>query len=576
MARHSETPPIDERQRVADELRASEAKFSGILAIAADAIVTIDESHCIMHFNRGAEEIFGWEAAEVIGRPLNVLLPERFRGGHDRLIEEFARGSDVARRMGHRRAVSALRRDGSEFPAEASISKLDLPDGRRIYTALLRDITERKLAEESERFLAEAGAQLARSLEFEPALDAIAHIAIPVLADGALLDVVEDGGVIRRLASANATARINGTALAALAERHPLTWDSPSPVIDVLRRGTGERIAPVDDEWLEAHEENGDAIARWHASGARAMLVLPLSVGGRALGALSLVSADAEAFGRDARELAEKFVARASLALENARLYRAAQRASRARDEVLGVVSHDLRNPLSAIAMCARVLRESPPTDDTERETLLATIARSAEWMDRLIRDLLDAVSIEAGRLSLDLREEEVGPIIEGALTLFAVEAADRGISIVREIAPSLPEVRADAERVVQVLGNLLRNALKFTPDGGRVTVRAEHRGDDVQITVADTGIGMSREVQTRVFERYWSAGGGQLGVRGTASDAGGRPRGSGAGLGLAIARSIIDAHGGRIWVESTPGEGSTFTFVIPVASPGSLSSAGR
>src|SRR5690242_14028096 len=138
----SETPRLDERQRAAELASASEAKFAGILAIAADAIITIDESHRIMHFNRGAEEIFGWEAVEVIGRPLNVLLPERFRGGHDRLIEEFAKGHDVARRMGHRRAVSALRRDGTEFPAEASISKLDLPDGRRIYTALLRDITE--------------------------------------------------------------------------------------------------------------------------------------------------------------------------------------------------------------------------------------------------------------------------------------------------------------------------------------------------------------------------------------------------------------------------------------------------
>ena len=570
MAPKSVTPPIDERQRVADELRASEAKFSGILAIAADAIITIDESHCIMHFNRGAEEIFGWDAVDVIGKPLNILLPDRFRGGHDRLIEEFGKGSDIARRMGHRRAVSALRRDGTEFPAEASISKLDLPDGRRIYTALLRDITERKLVEEAERFLAEAGAQLSRSLEYEPVVNTIARMAVPVLADGALLDVVDDGGVIHRVVSPTAAARISGEALTELAERHPLTWDSPSPVIDVMRRGTSERIVPVDDEWLEAHEEDPEAIAWWRASGTQSMLVLPLFVGGRPLGALTLVSAAPDAFGRDARDLAEKFATRAALALENARLYRAAQRASRARDEVLGVVSHDLRNPLSAVAMCARVLRDTPPTDEVERERLLATIARSAEWMDRLIRDLLDAVSIEAGRLSLDVADEEVAPIVHGALTLFAVEAADRGITIVSELAPELPSIRADSERVVQVLGNLLRNALKFTPDGGRVTVRAEARADVVEISVADTGIGMTADDQARVFERYWRASD-PLGVRGT-SGAGGRPRGSGAGLGLAIARSIVEAHGGRIWVESVLGEGSVFSFVIPVASAGAAS----
>ena len=145
------------QSRMDEELRASEAKFSGILSIAADAIITIDESHRILHFNHGAEETFGYSTNEALGQPLSVLLPERFRATHDEHINAFGRTAEPARRMGHRREVAGLRKDGSEFPAEASISKLELPGGTRIFTVVLRDITERKRAEDAERFLADTG-----------------------------------------------------------------------------------------------------------------------------------------------------------------------------------------------------------------------------------------------------------------------------------------------------------------------------------------------------------------------------------------------------------------------------------
>src|SRR5689334_19252082 len=161
------------RDHADTELRASEAKFSGILAIAADAIITIDEAQRIIHFNHGAEEIFGYTAAEAIGQPLTVLLPERFRSMHERHVKDFGASAESARRMGHRRAVAGRRKNGSEFPAEASISKLDLPTGQRIYTVLLRDITERKWAEDADHFLTEAGQRLAESLQYDTVLESI-------------------------------------------------------------------------------------------------------------------------------------------------------------------------------------------------------------------------------------------------------------------------------------------------------------------------------------------------------------------------------------------------------------------
>lgn len=542
---------LAERERLEAERRTADAMLAGILAIAADAIVTIDEQHRIIHFNKGAEEIFGWPAAEALGRPLNTLLPERFHSTHDNFVDEFGRSADTARRMGHRREVAGRRRDGSEFPAEASISKLELPTGHRVYTAVVRDITERRFLQESERFLAESGARLASSLDFNEVLQTVADCAAPLLGDATLVDIA-DGASFQRVASAprHATA---ARVLGELAARIHLTWDSPSPVVDVLRRGKPELVPHVDDAWLEAHEEDSAAIALWREAGVSSMLVVPLIVGERTLGAVSLLALNGRPpFPPDIRALAEKFAAQAALALDNARLYREAQRATEARDQVLGVVSHDLRNPISAIAMCASALADSPPEAGETRENLLTTIKHSTEWINRLIQDLLDVASIEAGRLSLERDRESVPTLLGDALRMFEVEAAQRRVQLAAETSADVPAIDVDASRIVQVLGNLLRNALKFTPDGGRITVRASSSGRDVVFAVTDSGPGVPAADQAYVFDRYWHA-------RRTANK-------RGTGLGLSIARGIVQAHGGRIWLESVPGRGAAFYFSIPIA----------
>jgi len=319
----------------------------------------------------------------------------------------------------------------------------------------------------------------------------------------------------------------------------------------------------VDDAWLEAHEEDPGSLTRWQQLGVRSMLVVPLTLGERSFGALTLLALNGRpAYGPEARLLAEKFASHASLALENARLYREARRATEGRDQVLGVVSHDLRNPISAIAMCASALRDSWPGDAGERENLLTTIVQSTDWMNRLIQDLLDVASIEAGRLSLERHRESASSIVDKALRMFEVEASGRRIQLTSELSPELPILNVDASRIVQVLGNLLRNALKFTPDGGRITVRAALRGGSVVFAVADNGPGIPVADQPRVFDRYWHS-------RRSANK-------RGTGLGLSIAKGIIEAHGGRMWLESTPGHGSTFFFSIPAESASSAVNGNR
>jgi len=536
-----------EQERIERALRESEAKFSGILSIAADAIITVDQSQRIVSFNRGAEAIFGYSEHDLVGRHLAILIPARYRDAHDAHLERFARAPETARRMGERREIFGLRGDGTEFPAEASISKLVAPDGI-LFTVVLRDITDRKRAEEDERFMAETSATFAGSLDFDAAAQTVADLAVPRLGDAAFVDLVTPSGAFKRVVGT----RERKDLTAALAElgRFSVDADSPSPIVDVIRRRRPEHVPIVDEAWLESSEDPA-AAAAWRGLGAHSLLILPLSSADERLGALTLVASDSRrTFTSETRALAAKFAASAATTLENARLYGAAQRANRARDEVLGVVSHDLRNPISAIAMCARALDESPPSDEAERHELIATIRESAAWTNRLIQDLLDVTSIEQGHLSLEARPTEAAQLVLQARHMFEVEAEQHGIELSQEVPTNLPLVEADGTRIVQVLGNLLRSAIKFTPHGGRIVVGVAPHDDDVEFFVRDSGPGIARDVQQRVFERYWQ------------SSNGARSRGT--GLGLSIARGIVDAHGGRIWLESEPGHGTTFFFSLP------------
>ena len=534
--------------RARETLERSEARVTGLVTIAADAIISIDAQYRIVLFNHGAETIFGWRAAEVMHQPISVLLPERFRSSHGQLIGGFAKGAASSRRMGERREISGIRRNGEEFPADASILKLDVA-GEQTFTVVLRDITERKRIEDEQRFLADAGRDLTRTLEDDETLDAVARLAVARLGDACLVDVLRDGA-IRRVTSVSDSPAV-AAALAALRLDAPGP-DSASAIVDVLRTGKAQVIDEVNDEWLESHSETEDVLARWRALAPRSLLLVPLQARDEVMGVMTVIALGSHRYSAADLDLATRMAERAAFAIDNARLLGVARNATKARDDMLGVVSHDLRNSVHAIGMCARVLRESPPDDPAARLDLVNAISDAFDVTERLIRDLLDVAAIDAGRLSMEQHPEEVRAIVDSALAMLAHAARERGVALLVEYGDDLPLVEGDSARLVQVISNIVSNAIGHTMAGGQVRVSVHEEDGGVLLAVADTGTGISPEELPHVFERHWRSPN--------------TVRKGGLGLGLAIASGIVQAHGGRVWVESRVGEGATFYVTLPGA----------
>ena len=275
---------------------------------------------------------------------------------------------------------------------------------------------------------------------------------------------------------------------------------------------------------------------------------------GRNLGTIQLWDKkDGENFDDADEAILTQLAQLASVALENARLFKAAQEATRARDDLVAIVSHDLRNPVHTIHMAASFLLEVAPVNDRRAQARrqLEVIQRSAMRANRLIQDLLDVARIQAGGLVVDPVPVDVVALLNEAVESATPLASAAQLTVVCDPPAGSMAIASDRERVLQVFANLTGNAIKFTPKGGQIRIAARPETNEVRFTVADSGPGIPPEHLEHVFDRYWQA-------KSTAK--------LGAGLGLSIAKGIVEAHGGRIWVESHPGSGAQFNFTLPVA----------
>jgi signal transduction histidine kinase len=299
-----------------------------------------------------------------------------------------------------------------------------------------------------------------------------------------------------------------------------------------------------------------DTVAAIDVLDVGSVMLLPLFAGGAALGVLHLVRRHERApFASHEIPLAERYAGLAALTLDNARLYEESRNTIRERDDLLAIVSHDLRNPVSAIAMLTGALLRSAPLDDPAvpvRIEQLEALRGAARQADGLIADLQDVSRMRAGRFRVEVAAVAPGDIVHDAVELFAPIAGERGLSVLEAIEPGLPDVRADRPRAVQLLSNFIANAIKFSPDEAPILVRAERAAADrVRLSVRDHGPGIAPDDQPRLFERYFQAT---------------RLLRAGSGLGLFIAKGIADAHGAEIGVDTAVGHGSTFWCTLPLS----------
>jgi PAS domain S-box-containing protein len=519
-----------------------------IVEIAADAVICMDAFQRITFFNKGAEAIFGYTPEEIVGQRIETLIPERYRANHARQVAEFGRSKVHARRMGERREIAGLRKSGEEFPAEAAISQVH-HDDEVIYAVVLRDVSVRKRFEQRERFLAEAGEKLAASFGSTETLTQVARLAVPTISDGCILE--------NRIG--------NGFLAGAAAHADPAVED----ILDELG-SAGVRVPPRDHPLAEILEKRAPVLLQPNATSRllessthpayltaiRAMqphsaLFLPLVAREQLIGALTLFRAKT-GFDGDDLAFAEDLARLTALALDNARLHDAVRASLRARDEMLGVVSHDLRNPVAAVKMLSRTLLRTSENGGEQVRESIELISQAAEQMDALIRDLLDVNRLDAGKLGIEAVPVDPSVLLTDALQTLRPLVEEKGIRLDLQIETGLPKVLADRDRIQQALSNLVGNAIKFSPGGSKIVVVARRQENDgVMISVLDSGKGIPPDQLPRVFDRYWQSS---------------RTDREGAGLGLAIAKGIVETHGGRIWIVSKPGEGTTASFTLPLA----------
>ena len=519
------------------ELARARAASFGASALA------VDREGRITFLDEAAAHLLG-AGPDVLGRPVVAVV---------RLVDAAGKAVEPPTAQAIRTGASLgsevhelVPSSGPRFPVRWSARPIRSAGAVVGAVLALEDVKERKRAEAAHLLLLEASKALGASLEPDETLRSLVRHAVPALGDLALVEVPTAAGQLRRVAAdhVDATRRAALAALLAAPPR-PLGEDAASRA---AASGAPELHPVVDVARLAADPAHG---AFLHAEEVRSALVVPLRHGGRTLAVLTLAhSRSGRSHGLDDLDLAEELGRRAALALANGALFEASQRAIRTREQVLAVVAHDLRAPLTAILFAAQTLDRGLGPDAAARlRTSVERIERSTSRIRRLVDDLLDFAAIEAGRFSVRPIPHEVQAILEACRQGHEGAAAAAGVALTVEAAPDLPRIACDADRLVQVLGNLVGNALQAVTRGGRIVVSASAEDAQVRFAVADTGPGVRPEDRAHLFERFWRSR---------------RSSHPGTGLGLAICHGIVEAHGGRIWIEGEPGEGATFAFTVP------------
>jgi PAS domain S-box-containing protein len=533
------------------EAAAATRRLAAVVESSDDAIVTKDLNSTIRSWNAAAERMFGYTAAEAIGRSIRMLIPEELQSEEDLVLAKIRAGE----KLDHFETIRQ-HKDGSRLSISLTVSPIRNEDGEIVGASkIARDITERSrlLSEAREHAantekLGEVGAVVASTLDREAIVQKVTDIATELTHAefGAFFYNVTDPGS----GDAYMLYTLSGAPVEAFAK-------FPRPRATALFAPTFHGEGPVRLDDVTADPRYGKSAPYFGMPPGhlpvRSYLAVPVKgVKEEVLGGLFFGHSKVGVFTVQHERLALGLAAWASVALENARLYAEAQVANRMKDEFLAVLSHELRTPLNAIVGYSRLLRGGIlPPDKAARG--LETLERNATWLTQIVEDVLDVSRIVAGKIRLDVQPVELPLIVDNAVATIQPAADAKGIRIQTIIDPQVGPVAGDPGRLQQVVWNLVSNAVKFTPRSGRIQVRLERVNSHVEVVVSDTGIGIRPDFLPYVFERFRQEEGGTTRKTG------------GLGLGLAIVRHITEMHGGTVEASSGgEGKGATFRVRLP------------
>jgi PAS domain S-box-containing protein len=541
----------DEIRKLNVDLQSERDFVSTVLDTADSIVVVLDASQKIVRASRAFERTLGYNLDDVKGTPIGNYFASAGPGPDVAEAENYWRAKDGTSRL-------------------IAWSKTMLGADHFILTG--NDITERKRAEEqreqviraevaraeaeaSERrsaFLAEASTMLAGTLDYESTLANISRLAIPTFADWCFVYLALDGHAISSALISHVDPEKE--LLAKQVEIRPEDLSSETmPVVRVFQTGTPELFADISDEELSKTVADRAKYEALKQLGLRSAVVVPIPGRHAVLGVIGFASPSKSRYAATELMFAQDLARRISLALENARLYREAQEANRAKDEFLATLSHELRTPLNAILGWTQILR-SKRLDEVTSARAFEAIERNAKAQAELIEDMLDVSRIITGRLRLDLKPVRLSEALEAALDSVRPTAEAKGVRLDCHISQDRGVIAGDQHRLQQIVWNLLSNAVKFTPAAGQVRIKLDYTEAEAKLTVSDTGRGISSHFLPYVFDRFRQAE--------TMSS---RTAG-GLGLGLSIARHLVELHGGIIEATSEgEGRGATFTVTFPL-----------
>jgi PAS domain S-box-containing protein len=534
---------ITERRKMEESLR----RLAEIVESSDDAIISKSSDGTILSWNRGAEHLYGYSAKEIIGKPISTLMPANKKNDFPKIMQALQKG----KRVDHYE-TQRMSKDGRIIDVAITVSPIKDENGKIIGASkIARDITEKKQYEENLKFLSEASRILASSLDYQKTLNSITKLAVPEIADWCAVDLLNSKGELEQVAIAHKNPSKVKWAKA-LRKADPPDLNAPRGVPHVLKTGKAEFYPFITDEMITKLAKNKKQLQLLRQVGFTSAMIVPLFIKGKTVGGISFVTTETKRqFTESDLIMAQEIASRASLALENAGLYRASQEAVSLRDNFISIASHELKTPVTSVKIFTQVLQQhSEQIGDEEAKKHLTKMDKQLNKLIELIYNLLNISKIQAGRMEFSQKLFDFDSSIKEIIEVLQDGIPKHKLIIKGQTGK---KIYGDEDRIGQVVSNLVSNAIKYSPKAGKVIIHLSSDRNFVKVCIEDFGIGMAKEHLSKIFERFYR-------VFDTTDKTF-----PGLGIGLYISAEIIKRHHGKLWVESDSGKGSRFYFVLPL-----------